>query len=261
MIIFVALLGAATASLPESDRTRLISISDSLAAALIKLVHWILLVAPVGVFALAAPFTARTGMALIQSLAVFILAVIVALLIFAAVVYLPAVTLLGRVKPGFFLKACVGPVAIACSVLSSSATLPAMLEVADKELKLSKLISSFVLALGASINRAGSALFQGAAVIFLAYLYEVPISAGAMGGIILATFLVSLTVAGVPSASLVTLAPALSAAGIPLDGIALLFGIDRIPDMARTATNVTGHLAAATIVDKWSGVPPAGETA
>lgn len=261
VIIFVALLGAATASLPESDRTRLISISDSLAAALIKLVHWILLVAPVGVFALAAPFTARTGMALIQSLAVFILAVIVALLIFAAVVYLPAVALLGRVKPGFFLKACVGPVAIACSVLSSSATLPAMLEVADKELKLSKLISSFVLALGASINRAGSALFQGAAVIFLAYLYEVPISAGAMGGIILATFLVSLTVAGVPSASLVTLAPALSAAGIPLDGIALLFGIDRIPDMARTATNVTGHLAAATIVDKWSGVPPAGETA
>ena len=104
-------------------------------------------------------------------------------------------------------------------------------------------------------------MFQGAAVIFLAYLYEVPISAGAVAGIILATFLVSLTVAGVPSASLVTLAPALSAAGIPLDGIAFLFGIDRIPDMARSATNVTGHLATATIVDEWSGVPPARETA
>jgi Na+/H+-dicarboxylate symporter len=104
--------------------------------------------------------------------------------------------------------------------------------------------------------RAGSALFQGAAVIFLAHLFEVPIPPAALGGAVLATFLVSLTVAPVPSSGVVTLAPALDAVGIPLAGLSILLGIDRVPDMFRSTTNLLGQITTAVVVDKWVGGSP-----
>jgi Na+/H+-dicarboxylate symporter len=110
--------------------------------------------------------------------------------------------------------------------------------------------------------RAGSALFQGAAIVFLAHLYNVPIPPAAVGGAVLATFLVSLTVAPVPSSSVVTLAPALDAVGIPLSGLAILLGVDRIPDMFRSTVNALGHLTTAVLMERWIGgssTPPASE--
>ena len=114
-------------------------------------------------------------------------------------------------------------------------------------------VSSLVLSLGAAINRAGSALFQAGALVFLATLYDVPlpfttlVSAGFVG------FVVAMSVAPVPSASIVTLAPILEVAGVPLGGLGLLLGIDRIPDMFRSATNITGHVAAAVTVEGLRG--------
>ena len=253
LIVFVALLGAAAATLKQEDNERLVGIADSLTAALVKLVNWILLVAPVGVFALAAPVTSRTGWAMLQSLAIFVVAIVVGLALFVSLIYVPAVKFLGQVNAIPFLRSCVGPQAIAFSTTSSAATLPAMLEVADKDLKISRFVASFVLSLGASINRAGSALFQGTAIVFLANLYGVPISLSSVGAVVLATFLVSLTVASVPAASVVTLAPALNTVGVPLEGLAVLLGVDRIPDMFRTATNVTGHLTTAVVVNNITG--------
>jgi Na+/H+-dicarboxylate symporter len=113
-----------------------------------------------------------------------------------------------------------------------------------------------VLSLAAAINRVGSALFQGAAIMFLASLYNVPIPPAALGGAIFATFLVSQTVASVPSAGIVTLAPALGTLGIPLAGMGVLFGVDRIPDMFRTSTQVAGHLGAAVVADRLTKQPP-----
>jgi len=116
-------------------------------------------------------------------------------------------------------------------------------------LGVSPAVSSLVLSLGAAINRAGSALFQAGALVFLATLYDVPlpfttlVSAGFVG------FVVAMSVAPVPSASIVTLAPILEVAGVPLGGLGLLLGIDRIPDMFRSATNITGHVAAAVTVE------------
>ena len=103
--------------------------------------------------------------------------------------------------------------------------------------------------------RAGSALFQGAAIVFLAHLYEVPFPLTAVGGAILATFLVSLSVAPVPSSGVMTLAPALDAVGIPLSGLAILLGIDRIPDMFRSTTNLLGQVTTSVLVDHWVGEP------
>ena len=246
LIVFSLLFGAAAGSVAPEHRDRIVALSDGVTAALIKLVHWIMLLAPFGVFALAAPVTAKAGWGMLQSLGVFVGAVIAGLIVFIAAVYLPAVRLAG-VSPLRFLKASFGPQAIAFATTSSLAAIPSMLDAAERDLALPRTVAGLVVPLGASLNRAGSALFQGAAVVFLAQLYGVPLSWGAIGGAILATFLVSLSVAGVPSASVVTLAPALNTLGIPLDGIGVLLGVDRLPDMARTATNVTGDIAAAIV--------------
>jgi Na+/H+-dicarboxylate symporter len=256
MIVFTLLMGAATGALPEADRERLLAVARPASDALIKLVYWALWAAPIGVFALAAQVTARAGWALLQSLGVFILAVLIGLVVFTGAVYVVAARWWGGVAVRRFLRACVGPQLIGFTTTSSAATLPAILQAADRELGLDKGIASFVLPLAASLNRAGSGLFQGAGVVFLAWLYSVPLPAAAIGGAILATALVSFTVAAVPSAAVVTLAPALGHVGVPLDGMGVLLGVDRIPDMMRTAANVTGHMAIGTVAARIGKASP-----
>jgi Na+/H+-dicarboxylate symporter len=253
MIVFTVLFAAAAGTLSEDRREVLVSLGETLSDVLIKLVHWILWTAPVGVFGLAAPVAARTGLAMLQNLGIFILAVVVGLFLFMAVILLPALRYLGGVRIGDFIRGTVGTYTLGFSTTSSVATLPMMLEEADRNLKLSRHVSRLVLPLAASLNRCGSALFQGAAVVFLASLYGVPIPASAVAGAVLATFLVSLTVAPVPSASVMTLVPALDAVGVPLAGLGMLLGVDRIPDMFRTGTNVIADVAAAAVVDGMVG--------
>jgi Na+/H+-dicarboxylate symporter len=251
LILFVALFAAAAGTLPDAQRDRLIGLAGAAAAALIRLTNWILWIAPLGVFALAAPVTARGGWALLLSLIAFVAAVLVALLTFVALVYAPVVRIIGRMPVGVFFRACASSQAIAAATTSSAATVPAMLEAADEALRVSRPVSGFVIPLGAGLGRAGSAVFQGAGVVFLAWLYGAPLGVSGIGGAVLATFIVSFTVAGIPGGSVLSLAPALGAVGIPLDGLSLLLGVDRIPDMARTATNVTGTLAATVIVNRF----------
>jgi len=119
----------------------------------------------------------------------------------------------------------------------------------------SETVADLIVPLGASLYRPGSALFQGAAIVFLAHIYGVPLAIGALGAIFLAVFLVSLTVAPVPSSGVVTMAPALDAVGIPVAGLALILGVDRIPDMFRSSVNVIGQAAAAVLVDQGEGEP------
>ena len=256
LIVFTILLAAATTALPVDQRDRLLSLATALAAALTKLVHWILYVAPIGVFALAAPVTARAGWAMLVSLAAFILAVLIGLVIFVTAVYLPVVKLSGM-PVRKFLRGSASPIIIALSSASSAATLPAMLEAAEEELGLSRPVTSFVVPLGSAVCRAGSALFQGAGIVFLAWFFGVPLGAAGIGGAILATFIVSFTVAGIPTGGVLSLAPALGSVGIPLDGLAVLLGIDRIPDMARTTANVIGVMAAAVLMERFGGVSAA----
>jgi Na+/H+-dicarboxylate symporter len=252
LIVFAVLFGAAAITLKEDVRSRLTGFADAVTQTLIRLVYWILWIAPIGVFALAAGVAARSGWSMLQNLAIFVGGVIGGLLIFFFTFYLPVICYFGKISPGRYLKACVAPVAIAFSTTSSAAALPTLFESAA-DLGLAPEASGFVLSLGAAINRVGSALFQGAAIMFLAALYDVTIPPAALGGAIFATFLVSQTVASVPSASIVTLAPALGTLGIPLAGLGVLFGVDRIPDMFRTSTQAAGHLGAAIIADRQTG--------
>jgi Na+/H+-dicarboxylate symporter len=250
LLVFTVLFGAATIPLAAEAKERLFDLAETISEVLVRLVHWILWTAPLGVFALAAPLTAEAGWSMVQRLAVFVVTVVALLIIQWLVVYLPAVRFLGKMGPVFFHKGTLGTSAIGAGTTSSLASLPVMLEEAEENLKLSKEAYPLILSLLAPLHKAGSALFQAAAVVFLAALYDVPLPLTGMGALFLAVFLVALTVAPVPSASVVTLAPALDAVGVPLAGLAILLGIDRIPDMCRSFVNITGHMVWAVVVEE-----------
>lgn len=248
LLVFALVFGAAAGTLEVARRDRLVELSDAIVDAFIRLVEWILWMAPVGIFGLVAPATARMGLGLLQSLLVFIVTVVVLLFVFMALVYLPAVVWLGRVAPGRFIRETLPSYTMGFTTTSSVATLPILLRDAPR-VGVSRRVMELVIPLAASLNRAGSGLFQGASVVFLVWLYDVPVPAGAWAGAVFACFLAASTVAPVPSASIMTLAPALSAVGAPLSGLGILLGVDRIPDMFRSATNMTGHMAAAVVTE------------
>lgn len=250
LIVFTVLFAAAAGTLAKERRDRMVTAAEDISQALIKLVWWILYTAPIGIFGLIAPPTALLGWGLIQSLGVFIVCVFVALLIFVAVIYIPLLIFLGKMRPTKFFKGTLGAASIAFSTTSTAAAIPVSLEETTKNLGVSDTIADLIIPLGASMYRPGSALFQGAAIIFLAHIYNVPIAIGMVGAVILATFLVSLTVAPVPSSGVVTMAPALDAIGVPVAGLALILGIDRIPDMMRSCVNVLGQISTAVLVDR-----------
>jgi len=252
LIVFTALVAAATGTLAAERRERMINIAEDASAALVQLVWWILYVAPIGVFGLAAPVTARLGWDLVQSLGIFIVFVFVGLVIFLVLVTLPLVYFIAGIGPLKYLKGTFGGVSVAVSTTSTAAAIPVTREEAIRNIGVSPTIANLLVPLGASMHRPGSALFQGAAVVFLAYLYDVPIPMAAVAAAMLATFLVSLTVAPVPSSGVVTMAPALDAIGVPVAGLALILGIDRIPDMMRSAINILGQVSAAVLVDRWT---------
>jgi len=253
VIIFVTILAVAAATLPEEKRIVLTDLASATMAALIRIVHWVLLLAPLGICALVAPIVAQFGWAVVKAMGVYVLAVIVGVTIFIGVVLLPSVALMARIRVSRFLNASLESMLMGFSTTSSLATLPTMLTAAEGDLKISRSVAGLVLPLGASINRPGGALFQAIAVLFAAQLYGVPFGFAEVFQAGAAVFLTSMAVASVPAASVVSLAPAFAATGLPLSGIALLIGLDRIPDMFRTMTNVTAHLTTATVIATTEG--------
>jgi Na+/H+-dicarboxylate symporter len=253
LIVFTALVAAAAGTLSAKRRERLINLAEDVSEALIKLVWWILYTAPIGVFGLVAPVTAELGWGLLQSLVIFIVCTFVGLAIFLVAVTLPLMYFVAGISPVRYLKSTFGAVSVAVSTTSTAAAIPVTLQETTKNLKVSTTMADLLVPLGASMFRPGSALFQGTAIVFLAHLYDVPIPLAAIGAAFLATFLVSLTVAPVPSSGVVTMAPALDTVGIPLAGLAIILGIDRIPDMMRSGVNLLGQVSAAVLVDRWVG--------
>lgn len=248
LIVFITIFAVAAAALPDHKRRALTELADAATQALIVIVRWVLLLAPLGIFALVASAVAVLGTRLILTMLVFVFAVIAGLAVFIAGVYLPAVALVGRVGVWRYLRAIRASALMAFSTTSSLATLPTMLDAAENDLRISRTVAGFVLPLGASIGRTGSALFQAVAVLFVARLYGVTLGVSDLFAAGAAVFLTSLTVASVPSASIVSLAPAFAGTGLPFAGLQLLLGLDRIPDMFRTMTNVIGDMTGAVVV-------------
>ncbi len=250
LIVFTALLAAATGTLAAEKRERMVTGAEDISEALIKMVWWILYLAPIGIFGLIAPATAKMGWGLLQSLTIFIICVFIGLLILMVFLFLPLNLFIAKMSPKKFLSGTLGAMSVAFSTTSTAAAIPVSLKESTENLGVSETTADLLIPLGASLYRPGSALFQGAAIVFLAHIFGVPIALGEAGAIIFATFLVSLTVAPVPSSSIVTMAPALQSIGVPATGLGILFGIDRIPDMMRSCVNVLGQITTAVLVDK-----------
>lgn len=250
LIVFSILFGLAIARLTAERREGLVRFFDGIAQASLTLVRWVLEVAPIGVFALAAPLAARMGASAAGAVAYYIVVVVGVTTAFSLLVLYPLAVIGGRVAPADFARAALPPQAVAISSRSSLAALPAMMESARTRLGLPEEIVSFFLPLAASTYRPGGAIGQIVGVVFLAHLYGIALGATQLATIVLTVVLATFSVPGIPGGSILIMAPVLMAAGIDVAGLGILLGVDTIPDMFRTATNVTGDMAAATVLGR-----------
>ena len=212
-----------------------------------KCMEMILKLSPIGVFCLLSPVIAANGAAVLGSLAKVLLAAYICYILHAVVVYSLTVSLLGGVSPLRFFKEMSPAITFAFSSASSVGTLPLNME-CTRKLGVPKEISSFVLPLGATINMDGTAIYQGVCAVFIASCYGIDLSFAQMISIVLTATLASIGTAGVPGAGMVMLAMVLTSVGLPVDGIALVAGVDRIFDMGRTTLNITGDASCTVIV-------------
>ena len=214
-----------------------------------KAMEMILKLSPIGVFCLLCPVVAENGPAVLGSLAMVLLVAYLCYVVHAVVVYSVAVKTMGGVGPVKFFKGMMPAIMMAFSSASSVGTLPLNLECSEK-LGADREVASFVLPLGATINMDGTAIYQGVCAVFIATCFGINLSFSQMLTIVLTATLASIGTAGVPGAGMVMLAMVLQSVGLPVEGIALVAGIDRIFDMGRTVVNITGDASCAIIVSK-----------
>lgn len=212
------------------------------------LVNLVMKFAPYGTFALLASAIGKQGLDAIKAMSLYMIVVLLALVVHAIVTYGSTILLIAKRNPIHFFKGFAPAMGVAFSTSSSNATLPVSMSVAQKNLGVPKSISGFVQPLGATINMDGTAIMQGVATIFIAQVYDVDLSLTSLLIVVLTAVLASVGTAGVPGVGLIMLAMVLSSVNLPVEGIALIIGIDRLLDMARTAVNITGDAACAVIV-------------
>ncbi len=247
IIVFALFLGVSASTLPDDKGKPFISFFESLAEIMYKITAGVMKFAPIGVFGLIAPVVATNGPDVLLPLFKVIAAVYIGCILHAGIVYSAAVKLFTKINPMKFFKSIMPAAVTAFSTTSSSGTLPVTIK-SVKELGVSDKIASFVLPLGATINMDGTALYQGVCALFVAQAFGIDLTIAQMGTIILTATLGSIGTAGVPGAGLIMLSMVLTSVGLPLEGLALVAGIDRILDMARTSINVVGDASCATVV-------------
>ena len=239
VIVMALLIGFAIILVGEEKNTRIITACNDLNDVFMKCMEMILKLSPIGVFCLLCPVVAANGATIIGSLAMVLLAAYVCYIVHAVVVYSFAVKTIGGISPLTFFKEMLPAIMFAFSSASSVGTLPINMECTEK-LGTSREIASFILPLGATINMDGTAIYQGVCAIFIASCYGIHLTLPQMLTIIFTATLASIGTAGVPGAGMVMLAMVLTSVGLPVDGIALVAGVDRIFDMGRTTVNITG---------------------
>ena len=250
-IIFLAvILGISVTLIPGNKGKPLINFFESLSEAMMKTVHIVMKIAPLGVFALIAVVVGKFGADILLSLLKYSIIVVVGLGLHIVITYFTAIKLFCGTSPIEFMKGIRPAQLIAFSTSSSNATLPVTIECCEENLGISENISSFVLPLGATINMDGTALYQGVAAIFIAQVYGIDLGFTDQLTIVLMATLASIGAAGVPGIGIITLAMVLKTIGVPLEGIALILGVDRLLDMCRTVVNITGDSSCALIIDK-----------
>ncbi|MAR39810.1 MAG: dicarboxylate/amino acid:cation symporter [Flavobacteriales bacterium] len=255
VIFFAILFGIAMVMLPDEKTTYVKGFFDGINDIILQIVDLIMISAPYGVFALLAGLVVDFGASaeLFIALAKYSATVIVGLLLMIFLVYPIILRLFTKVKYLDFFKGISPAQMLAFSTSSSAATLPVTMERCEEHIGVSEEVSSFVLPLGATINMDGTSLYQAVAAVFIAQAFGIELDMGQQLTIVLTATLASIGAAAVPGAGMVMLVIVLGAIGVPADGLALIFGVDRLLDMLRTVVNVTGDATVATVVASSEG--------
>lgn len=252
IIVFALFFGVACILAGERGR-KVADFFESVAEVMYKVTHVVMNVAPYGVFALISVTAAKFGIAILAPFVKVIAAVFIGCIIHALIVYSGMITVICRRSPKWFFKGIDEAAITAFVTRSSSGTLPVTLANVRDELGVSEGVSSFVLPLGATINMDGTALYQGVCALFVAQAFNVPMTLSMQIGIVVTATLASVGTAGVPGAGLIMLTMVLTSVGLPIEGIALVAGIDVILDSARTCLNVIGDTAVCAVVAATEG--------
>ncbi|WP_367986721.1 dicarboxylate/amino acid:cation symporter [Vibrio sp. NTOU-M3] len=248
ILVFCMFFGIAISKQAKEKREPIINGVNCIVDAMVWMINKVMIIAPIGVFGLMAEAVGTFGFAALMVVLKLFIVYIAAILIFGFVAYPLMVHLFTKTSAKKFLTAMKKPQAVALSTASSMATLPVTMDTCEHELGVKNSTASFVLPLGATINMSGNAIYYGLVAIFFAQLFNVDLGIGAYIAIIVTSTLGAVGQAGVPGPSFLVVA-VLLAAGIPIEGLPLLFALDRIFDMIRTALNITGDAACAVIVD------------
>ncbi|WP_404340313.1 dicarboxylate/amino acid:cation symporter [Pseudoalteromonas mariniglutinosa] len=252
VIVFALLFGIATA-LSGKAGVRVAAVFEDINTVILKLVTLLMNIAPYGVFFLMAKLFTTIDFKLIKSLALYFSIVLLALAIHGIINYSIMLKVLTGLNPVTFLKKMKNACLFGFSTSSSSATMPITLETANKKLGAHNSIASFTVPLGATINMDGTAIMQGVATVFIAQVFAVDLTISDYLMVILTATLASVGTAGVPGVGLIMLAMVLNQVGLPVEGIAIIIGVDRLLDMTRTAVNVTGDCMVTCVVAKSEG--------
>lgn len=249
IIVFSILLGIAMSLVGEKAEP-VKRVFDGMNEMMLKMVTMIMYIAPIGVFGLLVKTFSELGFEAMIYLGKYMLTVIFALIVHGVVTYLGALKTLGKVSPIQFIKNFAPAMSVAFSTATSSGTLPVTTEMVEERCGVSKEVASFTLPLGATINMDGTAIMQGVAVIFIAQVYGITLTVPQILTVVMTATLASVGTAGVPGVGLITLSMVLQAVNLPVEGIGLIMGIDRILDMTRTAVNITGDAVCTILIAK-----------
>jgi Na+/H+-dicarboxylate symporter len=259
LIIFALALGLALGAVEANARNEVVLLFRAITESMLTLVRWLLVVAPLGVFALALPLVAHLGLGAVGALAVYVILVSAAAVGLIVFVLVPAATLAGRVPAREFIRAALPAQAVAFSSRSSLAALPALIDSARTRLGMSDEITGFFLPFATAMFRIAAPFSMTAGAVFVARLYGITMSPAQLGTVVVTAVLTSFSAPGIPGGSIIVMVPVLTSIGLPIEGLGILLGVDTIPDIFRTTANVTGQLTAATIVARRAA--PAREAA
>jgi Na+/H+-dicarboxylate symporter len=252
VIVFGLFIGVCATLIGEKGK-KFLEVNESLAEIMYKLTAVVMKTAPLGVFALIAVTAAKYGPAVLAPFAKVIFTVYLGCFLHAILVYSGLVAVFTKKSPKWFFSGVKEAMLAAFVTRSSSGVLPISMNNVQKNLGVSEKVSSFVLPLGATINMDGTAIYQGVCALFIAEAFKIDLTLSMQLGIIVTATLASIGTAGVPGAGLIMLSMVLSYAGLPIEGLGLVAGIDAVLDMARTCINVTGDMCVSTVVAKTEG--------
>jgi len=253
VIFFATMVGIALTLMDARKSQIAVDVCDALNEAMVLLVHIAMKLAPIGVAALLFQVVGTTGLSVLLALGAYGAVVLLGLLCHITFIYLPVVRFGAGLGFFGFLGAIRAALVLAFSTSSSSATLPVTMRAVEDNLSVSNEVASFVLPIGATVNMDGTALYQGVAAIFIAQIYGIDLGMAEQATIVVSATMASIGAAGVPGAGMLTLAMVLAAVGVPVQGVALIIGVDRVLDMFRTMTNVIGDCTATVLLSRLQG--------